>query len=103
QILYVPAGFPHTTDTVTPSSDAANADASGEGDPSVHLTIGIDTHIWGLNYATLRSYSIARSGRTDDVKAPLEKSLAEEDYWRLFTALPLGFVGERTVAGLTRW
>lgn len=34
----------------------------GDNDPSVHLTVGVDTHIWGLNYATLRAYSLARSG-----------------------------------------
>lgn len=55
KFLYVPAGFPHTTDTVTGMSD-------GDNDPSVHLTVGVDTHIWGLNYATLRAYSLSRSG-----------------------------------------
>ncbi|CAN0394563.1 unnamed protein product, partial [Ectocarpus sp. 8 AP-2014] len=54
--LYVPAGFPHTTDTVTGMSE-------DDTDPSVHLTVGVDTHIWGLNYATLRSYSLSRSGK----------------------------------------
>lgn len=55
KFLYVPAGFPHTTDTVTGMTD-------GDTDPSVHLTVGVDTHIWGLNYATLRAYSLSRSG-----------------------------------------
>ena len=36
--------------------------SDGDIDPSVHLTVGVDTHIWGLNYATLRAYSLARSG-----------------------------------------
>ncbi|CAM9621685.1 unnamed protein product [Scytosiphon promiscuus] len=96
QFLYVPAGFPHTTDTVTGMS-------GDNPDPSVHLTVGVDTHIWGLNYATLREYSLARSGTQDQVKRPLEKSLAEPEYWRLFTALPLGFLGEGVTAGLSRW
>ncbi|CAN0445150.1 unnamed protein product [Ectocarpus sp. 12 AP-2014] len=39
----------------------------------------------------------------DGVKPPLEKSLGEPEYWRLFTALPLGFLGERVTSGLTRW
>ena len=49
QVLYVPAGYPHTTDTV-------HLDGAGEAaeQDSVHLTIGIDTHIWGLNYAGAR-------------------------------------------------
>eukprot|EP00752_Nemacystus_decipiens_P011678 g10365.t1 len=97
QFLYVPAGFPHTTDTVTGMSD------DGDNDPSVHLTVGVDTHIWGLNYATLRAYSVARSGTKDEVKQPLERSLGESEYWRLFTALPLGFLGESAMAGLSRW
>ncbi|CAM9351130.1 unnamed protein product [Pylaiella littoralis] len=96
QFLYVPAGFPHTTDTVTGMSD-------GDTDPSVHLTVGVDTHIWGLNYATLRSYSLSRSGMQDEVKKPLEKSVGEPEYWRLFSALPLGFLGEGVTAGLSRW
>lgn len=44
QLLYIPAGFPHTTDTLDKESTQ----------PSVHLTVGLDTHIWGLDYATLR-------------------------------------------------
>ena len=48
QLLYIPAGFPHTTDTL----DQASAD------PSVHLTIGLDTHIWGLDYSTLRELCV---------------------------------------------
>ena len=44
QLIYIPAGFPHTTDTLEQVST----------DPSVHLTVGLDTHIWGLDYATLR-------------------------------------------------
>ncbi|CAM9321032.1 unnamed protein product [Ascophyllum nodosum] len=97
QLLYVPAGFPHTTDTVTNMED--------QTDPSVHLTIGVDTHIWGLNYATLRSYALTRSGRTDQLKAkePPEKAFGEGEYWRLFSALPLGFLGESIVSGYSRW
>lgn len=76
--------------------------AEDNADPSVHLTIGVDTHIWGLNYATLRDFSLRRAGVTDPVKLPLEKSLTESDYWRFFSALPMGFLGEETMAGLSR-
>jgi hypothetical protein len=51
QLLYIPAGFPHTTDT---SSDACKDRAS------IHLTIGADTHIWGLTYSSLRHAALAR-------------------------------------------
>lgn len=74
----------------------------GDNDPSVHLTIGVDTHIWGLNYATLREFSLRRSGTPDPVKTPLAKSAGQEEYWRLFSALPFGFLGEEAVAGLSR-
>lgn len=36
--------------------------SDGDNDPSVHLTVGVDTHIWGLNYQTLRAYTLARAG-----------------------------------------
>ncbi|KAH8069900.1 histone demethylase [Aureococcus anophagefferens] len=36
--LYVPAGWPHTTDTL---------ECAVDDEPSVHLTLGVDTHIWG--------------------------------------------------------
>ncbi len=52
QVLYMPAGFPHTTDTVVGMAD--------EKDPSVHLTLGVDTHIWGLTHANLRDYLLFR-------------------------------------------
>lgn len=38
----------------------------------------------------------------DQVKKPLERSVGEPEYWRLFTALPLGFLGESAMAGLSR-
>ncbi|CAN0474829.1 unnamed protein product, partial [Discosporangium mesarthrocarpum] len=41
QMLYVPTGFPHTTDTVT----RIELEESGEAaSPSVHLTMGVDSH-----------------------------------------------------------
>ena len=53
QLLYMPAGFPHTTDTVV-------GIAAGEKDASVHLTLGVDMLIWGLTHATLRDYVLYR-------------------------------------------
>ena len=44
QVLYIPAGFPHETDTIeTGEADTSDLDAA----TSVHLTIGVDTHLWG--------------------------------------------------------
>ena len=86
-VLYVPAGFPHTTDTVC-EADTAGSEGSSF-DPSVHLTVGVDTHIWGLNYASMREYAMRRAGLEDKV---LITKLADTLYWSLQSALPLGFL-----------
>ena len=85
QILYVPAGFPHTTDTLnTAAAGAASAD------DSVHLTIGLDTHIWGLNYAAMRAGALARAGLPDKLNV---HALPANDYWRLMGVPPsVGFL-----------
>jgi hypothetical protein len=58
-------------------------------DPSVHLTVGVDTHIWGLNYAALRDYCLKREGLPNKVTlTKLEPSL----YWDLQNSLPLSFL-----------
>jgi uncharacterized membrane protein YgcG len=74
-MLYVPAGFPHTTDTVHTAAAGAAAD-----EDSIHLTIGLDTHIWGLDYAGLRRGALARLGLPD---ALTETTLGARLYWRL--------------------
>ena len=55
----------------------------------MHLTVGIDTHIWSLNYAGLREVCLRRGGIPDKTiltKAPYEA------YWDLQRTLPLGFL-----------
>jgi len=81
QVLYVPAGFPHTTDTVT--------DNDPGDDPSVHLTIGIDTHIWGLTFAHLREFALKKAGIRDKIDI---QRLDARLYWNLQSSLPLGFL-----------
>jgi Cupin superfamily protein len=47
-VLFIPAGFPHTTSTVTtPEGDNKNEVTS------IHLTFGIDHHIWELDYLSV--------------------------------------------------
>lgn len=53
-ILYVPIGFPHTTDTSTVDRNAADDKEEVFRETSVHLTMGLDTHVWALTYAHLR-------------------------------------------------
>ena len=61
-VLYIPAGFPHTTDTVEESSDA-------DYDTSIHLTFNIDTHVWDLDYLAARSAALQRN-KAKDVLSP---------------------------------
>ena len=74
-VLYVPAGYPHTTDTVNIDEAGAAAEAD-----SVHLTIGVDTHIWGLNYASLRTGALDRAGLDDSLAITTFPSAT---YWQL--------------------
>lgn len=86
QVLYIPAGFPHTTDTLEGVSST---------EPSVHLTVGLDSHVWGLSYAGLRSYALRRSGQASELNLANADNAA---YWALQEALPLGFLSEEIVA-----
>ena len=55
-------------------------DGEASKETSVHLTVGVDTHIWGLNFASLRDSSFKRSGLNDKVLlTKLDGSL----YWEL--------------------
>jgi len=63
-ILFIPAGFPHTTDTVEETEDTADYDTS------IHLTFNIDTHVWNLNNLSVRNTAIRRSGKTDTLAPP---------------------------------
>ena len=55
-------------------------DGEASKDTSVHLTVGVDTHIWGLNFASLRDSSFKRSGLNDKV---LLTKLDDALYWEL--------------------
>mmetsp|Transcript_30142 Transcript_30142/g.39702 ORF Transcript_30142/g.39702 Transcript_30142/m.39702 type:complete len:519 (+) Transcript_30142:46-1602(+) len=92
QMLYVPAGFPHTTDTVT--------DNEGGTDTSVHLTVGVDTHIWGLTYAHLREFALKKAGEKDTINV---QSLDSELFWELQCTLPLGFLDNGAYDRHRRW
>lgn len=84
-VLYVPAGFPHTTDTVNTDGAGAAADAD-----SLHLTIGLDTHIWGLDYASMRKGALARAKLPDTLNV---NALPAESYWHLMKVpSSLGFL-----------
>ena len=81
-MLYIPAGWPHTTDTVNLDDDGDDAQTkdSVSSEDSVHLTVGLDTHIWGLNYAAARKGMLARAKEVDELKVT---ELEAEPHWRL--------------------
>jgi hypothetical protein len=96
-VMFVPAAFPHTTSTVT-EDDSTHADKT-----SIHLTLGIDHHIWELDYLCCRRLALRRAnvkdtalgqtgeedspyiGAANEVTAPLINDL--------FAELPLGLLG----------
>jgi hypothetical protein len=92
-IMYVPAGFPHTTDTVTiveketvPSLQESS-DKKEFDETSVHLTMGLDTHVWALTFAHIRWTLLQRCGK--DWKVDIKK---DEDYWDSMRTIPVGFL-----------
>lgn len=79
--LYIPAAFPHTTST-------AEGGAAGRSEPSVHLTLNVDSHIWALTYDGARRVALARAREADGVRMrglPLSQYLSWQD------TLPVGF------------
>ncbi len=58
-VLFIPAAFPHTTDTVT------DLDVGTKESTSIHLTFNFDTHVWDLNYLSARRLALRRAGVRD--------------------------------------
>jgi hypothetical protein len=98
-VLFIPAGFPHTTDTVEETDDA-------DYDASIHLTFNIDTHVWGLDFLSVRNVAL-KWLRVKDVLAPPSLSTSNSETNRyvgrvnqlpsnirslLMDALPLDFL-----------
>uniref|UniRef100_A0A7S1UAY8 Bifunctional lysine-specific demethylase and histidyl-hydroxylase n=3 Tax=Phaeomonas parva TaxID=124430 RepID=A0A7S1UAY8_9STRA len=94
-VLYVPAGCPHTTDTLVPESELPEGVAEQD---SVHMTVGIDTYIWGLSYSFLRGLTYIRQGLEDKALGGIQglykgtiNTLPSEIYTKLCAALPANF------------
>jgi hypothetical protein len=58
-LLFVPARFPHTTDTLSCYSEEPNK-VFGTKDWSIHLTMGLDSHVWSMNYLSMRRLGLRR-------------------------------------------
>jgi Cupin superfamily protein len=86
-VLYVPTGFPHTTDTVTTPVVEGGGGATAAV-ASVHLTMGLDTHVWFLALAHLRWSLLQRCGKTYNADLT-DDSL----YWKAMGSIPFGFLG----------
>jgi len=92
-VLFIPAAFPHTTDT---------ADENDE--TSIHLTFGIDSHIWDLDYLSVRRFALRRAGVVDTALGQNKdednryvgacNEVPEDVRVDLFDALPLGLLDD---------
>jgi hypothetical protein len=58
-LLFVPARFPHTTDTLSCYVDEPEK-VFGLHDWSIHLTVGLDSHVWSMNYLSMRQLGLCR-------------------------------------------
>jgi Cupin superfamily protein len=85
-VLFIPAGFPHTTSTVeralTDNDNNKNSNNINNNDndnlsddTSIHLTLGIDHHIWELDYLSVIRLSYQRSGQ---VKSAIFETMNDE-------------------------
>lgn len=81
QVLYVPAGYPHTTSTEGVDSTES----------SIHLTLNVDTHIWGLNFEFGRRLALSRAGLADGLEPT---ALPLDQYLWLQDALFVGMLDE---------
>eukprot|EP00429_Kryptoperidinium_foliaceum_P009159 CAMPEP_0176025650 /NCGR_PEP_ID=MMETSP0120_2-20121206/12552_1 /TAXON_ID=160619 /ORGANISM="Kryptoperidinium foliaceum, Strain CCMP 1326" /LENGTH=509 /DNA_ID=CAMNT_0017358837 /DNA_START=95 /DNA_END=1624 /DNA_ORIENTATION=- len=84
-ILYVPEGFPHTTDTINPVD---GADKSAFNEASIHLTMGLDANVWCLTLAHMRWSLLQRLNK------PFNADLTDDEvYWKAMGSVPVGFLG----------
>lgn len=106
-VLYVPTGFPHTTDTITVVNDNegdSEADIIANdvvplsssqlfNETSIHLTMGLDTHVWALTYAHLRWCLLQRCGKE------FKLNITDDDlYWRSIETIPIGFLKKNIIS-----
>lgn len=112
-ILYVPTGFPHITDTstdvtkqvdgndesvLTKSRSDTDTDKSDMfQEMSVHLIMGLDTHVWSLSYAHLRWAVLQRCGMSTQLNVSVDRL-----YWKAMETIPIEFLASeawRTTLG----
>ena len=105
--MFIPAGFPHTTDTVN-TSDGDGEEHSDDEQTSIHLTFNLDTHVWDLDYLSMRRLALKRAGvadptleqtRDEDNKYVGKVNTLQKDVREgLLEALPLGMLEDDETA-----
>jgi hypothetical protein len=105
-VLFVPAPFPHTTDTLLDANDANDKDANNNDDEhhSIHLTMNLDTHIWLLDYLSARRLALRRACVPDKALGQMRdednryvgqaNELPASIRSDLFAPLPIGLLDE---------
>jgi len=98
-VMFVPAGFPHTTGTAHQDDDESDDE---KDKTSVHLTFNIDTHVWELDYLNARRLALRRSnvidsalGQSrdeDNVYVGKVNELPPDVHQELLAVFPLGFL-----------
>jgi hypothetical protein len=63
-VLFVPARFPHTTDTLSCYQNEPSK-IFDQLDWSIHLTVGLDSHVWSMNYLSMRRLGLRRFAMVD--------------------------------------
>lgn len=101
-VLFIPAGFPHTTGTAHSDGNASD-DSDDDDKTSVHLTFNIDTHVWELDYLNARRLALRRanvvdsalgqSRDEDNVYVGKVNELPTDIHQGLLAEFPLGFLG----------
>jgi hypothetical protein len=66
-LLFVPSRFPHTTDTLScyQSSGEPEKEFGLQDNMSIHLTVGLDSHVWSMNYLLMRKMGLRKFGLRD--------------------------------------
>eukprot|EP00592_Proboscia_alata_P028665 CAMPEP_0194444614 /NCGR_PEP_ID=MMETSP0176-20130528/127379_1 /TAXON_ID=216777 /ORGANISM="Proboscia alata, Strain PI-D3" /LENGTH=805 /DNA_ID=CAMNT_0039271037 /DNA_START=151 /DNA_END=2569 /DNA_ORIENTATION=- len=105
-VLFVPAGFPHTTSTDSGTSGssgtATTTSRNNDEDTSIHLTFNFDTHVWELDYVSLRMMAYIRAnvydvmldspGADNKYTGLVNTELSQNVRTRLLDALPFDFL-----------
>eukprot|EP00594_Rhizosolenia_setigera_P018833 CAMPEP_0178964738 /NCGR_PEP_ID=MMETSP0789-20121207/15856_1 /TAXON_ID=3005 /ORGANISM="Rhizosolenia setigera, Strain CCMP 1694" /LENGTH=539 /DNA_ID=CAMNT_0020649571 /DNA_START=462 /DNA_END=2081 /DNA_ORIENTATION=+ len=102
-VLFIPAAFPHTTDTNFGDGETSSPTTS------VHITFNFDAHVWELDYLSMRRLALRKAGITDKKLGQMRDEenryvgdanlLPKEIRDELFSAVSFGFLDEDEMGG----